>query len=181
MADRSLRFFMTPDEAAEVVARWCTAGGDVAVANARGDARLLDECEPLPERARFAYVGWPDLSDGRPDEVRTNPGAHAWARFSLPDLQGRVLHQACLDLRTQWLNHDNPRGLEVFQRASRVIRPLLHRPTYAWSIKVGGAAKVRDVGYTDGAREVFASGCEWLQEGVGNTRFGPELPDALGD
>src|SRR3954447_18902076 len=95
--DRSLRFFMTPDEAHSIVDALRQDRGDLIVSAISEPARGVAATDPLPSTAISASIGWPDLSDGDPSEVEANPGAHAWVRFSLPELDGAVLLLAGVD------------------------------------------------------------------------------------
>jgi hypothetical protein len=176
MVDRSLYFFMDPGEKEQVVAELRDRGADVFFEDPR--LVLVDHDKRPNAPAWFAYVGWPDLSDGTPDDVVANPGAHAWVRFWLPRQEGQRLYQAGLDIRTRWLDHDNVDGLEEFKRAARVVRPLLRRPAWVWSVRHERVAhpKVRTIGFTHEAEELFARGIEWMQIGVEFTRCGPRPP-----
>jgi hypothetical protein len=162
MADRSLTFFMTPSEA------------ELLLADLVGDLLVVDPGPDTP--GRFVYLGSPGVSDGDPDEIIANPGAHAWVRFHVPRLRERVLEMAGLDIRTQWLTHDRPQGVHVFRRISRYFRPSLQRPVWAWNVNGGESSTYRDVAYTAEAAALFAAGYEWMQEGVANVRYGPTPP-----
>jgi hypothetical protein len=182
VADRSARFFMSPDEAGAFLGVVAADGAQVVVAGRRNDSpHRHDPAERLPVSSGFAYLGFPDLSTGDPENVAKNPGAHAWVRFSLPQLTDGVLLMAVLDIRTKWLHHDNPSGLGVFKRLAKRLKPMLSRPTFVWHVSGGESAPSRDIGFTEGAAHLHDHGVEWMQEGALNSRFGPRSPIPDGD
>ena len=124
----------------------------------------------------FVFLGLPGVSDGSLSEVFDNPGAHAWVRLERPVLTEKTLQMAVLDIRTKWISHDRPEGLDVFRQAAKPFRALLNRPVWCWSVGGDGRVTQPNVGFSEGARQAFADGVEWVQAGVANVRFGPQQP-----
>lgn len=175
--DRGLAFFMTPNEAGDTLAELRQAGGLVIVSSGDDSGpMLLSHQAALPEGADCAYLGWPHLSEGDPPAVVANPGALGWVRFVLPRHQASTLLKSGLDVRTIWLTHNEPKGIQVFKQVSRPFRSQLMRPTWAWAAGGGEGAAYRDLGFTAGARALFEQGTRWMQQGVANIRFGPSPP-----
>lgn len=174
VADRSVRFFMSLDEAEDYLRVVAADGVQLIVASRRGDPpRHHDPEMQVPPSSDFAYLGFTEVSTGDPGEVVKNPGARAWVRFALPRLKDNVLLMSYLDIRTKWLDHDNPAGLEVFKRVAKRLRPMLSRPTLTWHVSDGEPEPISNVGFTAGAALLHDEGVEWMQEGVLNSRFGP--------
>jgi hypothetical protein len=179
VADRSVRFFMSPDEAEDYLRLVAADGVQMVVAGRRGDAPHRHDPEiQIAPSSGFAYLGFAGLSTGDPGEVVKNPGAGAWVRFALPRLKDRVLLMSYLDIRTKWLDHDNPAGLDVFKGVAKRLRPMLSRPTLIWHVSNGEPEPIRGVGFTTGAARLHDDGVEWMQEGVLNSRFGPPRSSA---
>lgn len=175
VADRSLRCFATLGEVDDFVTG---LDGAMRIAIGRGGPpSSLGPSVRIPADATAVLVGFPDVSDGRPIGIVENPGQHAWARLMLPITDRGALTMATLDIRTSWLTHDNPKGLTVFDRVATQLRPQLQRPTWAWSVSTPHRAEVdRNVGFTEGAADLFDRGAAWMQEGVPNVRYGPSAP-----
>lgn len=167
---------MTLDEAQTCIEVLRDDDADLIVHPVGGGACEFDTGASIPNTEAWLYIGWKDLSRGAPDAVAANPGAHGWVRFVLPEETDGVLIQSALDIRTVWLTHDNPSGVEIFNRIARRVRPLLRRPTWVWSVLNGTSRELRDVGHTVGATGLYEAGGAWMQRGVANLRFGPTAP-----
>jgi len=175
VTDRSLQCFTTLGEVDDFV-----TGLDGALRIAIGRGGHPTSLEPgarIPTDATAVLLGFPDVSDVRPTSIVQNPGQHAWARLVLPVADSEALTMTTLDIRTSWLTHDNPYGLSVFDRVAKQLRPRLERPTWAWSVSNPHFAKAYgNVGFTEGAADLFDRGAAWMQEGVSNVRYGPSAP-----
>ncbi|NVB39637.1 hypothetical protein G6O69_17475 [Pseudenhygromyxa sp. WMMC2535] len=109
------------------------------------------------------------------------PGKLGWIRVVPPRLDQSRLSETVIQSRSDWWDNairstcENRATHHLYAKITKVISPILKSPVHAKNIITGRTSSYQDMGYTDGAVELFNSGHGWVQEGTSNVIFSPRI------
>lgn len=107
------------------------------------------------------------------------PGKLGWVKIDVPKEEGKILFLAGVSAKSDWYESkndqisENPVSIKLFSKIVSHIRKKLHRPVWAYNIRVKGSEPqpYRNIGYSSGTKDWVKQGGELMQWGVHNVRF----------